>query len=263
MPIAFLSKINFKKLTIVDVVLIGIVLLGAVFIYRFFNSEEQWINAVVLQSNTPLFLSNSYKIGDTEKDSNGTVIAQIINIESQSTALTQSINKDFFFSVKLKVKINPRTRDYEYKNKIIKVASPIDIKSNSGLITGTIISLDQSSVFNKENKTVTLKIYDVYPWYAEAIKVGAFEQDDTLNKIVEVVSKEVSDSEIMTTTSLGSPVKTTNPLKKDILLTIKISVQKFGNDYIFRKDRRVSIGEKIIFSAGDVRITDAFITAIK
>lgn len=212
--------------------------------------------------NIPLFQAQSVKVGDIEKDSSGKKIAEIVNLQVYDTPQSVVTKKDIYVKLRLLVKINSRSGELEYKNKIIKVGSPVEFRFNSGLIAGKIAELGGKEE-KIEIKTITIKLYDQWPWFADSIEVGAGETDEKGEKIIKVLSKEVKPAEITVTTQNGQTVITTDLRKVDVTLTAKIQLANIKNQYVFRQDQRIIIGELISFNAGSTRIKDGYIVDIK
>lgn len=250
-----------KKLTIVDYLIIIIVLLGVIILYKFFNPEQKWIDAVVLDNNIPIFQANSLKVGDIEKDPNGNKIASIEKLETFDTPNTQASNKDVFITLKLLVRVNPRSKEYEYKNKIIKVGAPIELRFNSGLVNGNISELENISR-NMVIKTLTLKLYEQWPWFGDSIKVGSGEKDQNGEFLVQVLDKEVTPAQIVVNDASGNPLLKTDPQKVDITLKVKVQANLINNQIIFGRDKRIIVGELFSFNSGDTRIKDTNIIKI-
>lgn len=258
-----------KKLTFVDYLIIIIVLLGVIILYKFFNPRQEWIDVLVIDDKIPIYQTAALKVGDIEKDPNGAKIAEITDIESYNspeptdpTVVQQSL-KDVFIQVKLQVKINPRSKEYEYKNKIIKVGVPIELRFNQVQINGKLAGIGLDSIPKYETKILTLKLYEQWPWFAEVIKVGGGESDGKGEKIVEILSKEIKPAEITVDTAGGEKLLRTDPQKVDLTLKLSIKVIRISDQLIFRKDTKIIIGKTLPFNAGNTQINNALIINIE
>lgn len=253
-----------RKLRFLDYLIIISVILGAVILFRFFNPEEKWIDAKIFSNNVTIFQAQSLATGDIEKDSSGKKIAEITDVQIYDTSNPEAVaaNKDIFLTVRLLVDINPRSGELEYKNKIIKVGSPIELRFDKGLVTGRIGQL-QGEEQKIETKLVTFKLYDQWPWFAESIKEGSSEKDRDGKNNVEVISKKVESAEVTTTTQSGQTILTKDPRKVDITIKAKIKIQKIGDELIFRQDEKIAIGGVISFTVGNTKILDANIVEIE
>lgn len=252
-----------RKLKPLDYLIILIVLLAVFILFRFLNPEEKWIDAVIVANEVPFFQAHSLHVGDIEKDPNGEKTAEIVRIKAYDTPTTLQVKKDVLIRLKLLVKVNSRSGEYEYKNKIIKVGSPIELRFNTGQFNGKVAELDVLGDKQYEDKTLTLIVYDEWPWLADSIKIGAFEKDDSNQKIIEVLEKQVQTAEMTVVDEAGNTLLRTNPRKVDITLKIKVKVRKFGEELIIRQDEKIAIGENIAFNAGETRIKEALIENVE
>jgi hypothetical protein len=255
----FLARLRF-----LDYLIILIVLLFGIIFFRFFNPDERWINAAVVANNIPFFQVNAFHVDDIEKDPSGEKIAEIAGIQIYDTPKSLVANKDVFIRLKLLVRVNPRSGELEYKNKIIKIGSPIELRFNTGRINGKLAELSEKDQEEKlETKTLSLVLYEQWPWLADSIKVGDGEKYGSGQKIIEILSKEIRSAEVTVTTAGGETLKRIDPRKVDITLKVRIQAVRFGDQLIFRQDERVIIGELISFNAGNTRVKEALIEKIE
>lgn len=253
-----------KKLKTLDYLIIVAVILAGIILFKFFNPEEQWTTATVSANGVPFFQVNSLHVGDSEKNPSGKKIAEIINIQAYNAPLTPIANKDIFVKIKLLAEINPRSKELQYKNKVIKIGSPVELMFTSGLLSGKIADLGTDSQQGKSTyKTISLRLYDQWPWLADAIKIGTGEIGEDREKISEVIEKEIKPAEITTTAADGQTLLQTNPRKVDIILKIKVKVLKINDELIFHKDKEIIVGDTISLDAGNIRIENALIESIE
>lgn len=259
-----------RKLHFLDYLIILAVILGGVVLFKFFNPEEEWINLEVMDANIPVYQANAVKQGDIEKDPTGETIAEVLGItiysnlqSSVNAANGPTSNKDIRIQVKIKSKINSRTGEYEYKNKIIKVGSPIELRLTTGQINGIVSSIGGDAEEKFEPVEVTLKIYEQWPWYADSIETGVSASTENLQARVEVLEKIVEPAEITIDTESGQRILTRDPQKVDITLRVKMLVQRYGSTIVFKKDQTIIVGEKVSFVFNRTKITDAYIIGIK
>lgn len=253
-----------KKLKFLDYVIIVSLLLGAIILYKFLNPPEKWTEVVVLTQNIPIFRAYSLKVGDIEKNPSGKKTAEITTLEVYDTPTTPTSNKDVFLTINLLTQVNPRSGELEYKNKIIKVGLPVELNFNVGKVNGIISSLGDSR--QKETtvtKILTLKLYDEWPWFAEGLKVGEGEVDENGQKIAEIIGKESHPAEMTVVTENGDTLLRTNPRKVDITLKVKVKAKKIKDEFLFRKDTRLLVGESFAFNAGNSRIRGALVEKLE
>lgn len=258
-------KLNFlRKLRLLDYLIVVVVILAGIILFKFFNPEEKWITATVSANNMPFFQANAFHVGDVEKDPSGKKIAEILSVQTYHTPQNLVANKDIFVDVKLLAKISPRNKELQYKNKIIKIGSPIEFLFTSGFLAGKIADLEGNSKQGElKTKVITLRLYDQWPWFGEAIKIGTGEIGGNGEKISEVIAKEVKPAEMTTTTAEGQTLLQTNPRKVEITIRMRVKVLEINGELIFRKDKAIIIGDTMSFDVGDTRISDAFIEKIE
>lgn len=270
-PADYLKKQNifialkfFRKLRFLDYLIILTILLAGVILFKFLNPEERWINAVIVANNIPYYQADSFKVGDWEKDSSGKKIAEITGTRIYGTPQTLVANKDVLLQIKMLARINPRSSEFEYKNKIVKIGTPVEFRFTSGYLSGKIAKIgDTKKSETIEEKVLVVELNDEWPWLADNLVVGRGETDETGQKRLEILSKEVRPAEMTVTTATGQTLVSTNPRKVDITLKLKVLVQKIGDEFIFRQDERVIVGEHLSFDAGETRVKDAWIAKIE
>lgn len=253
-----------RKLKLLDYLIVLVLLLFGVLLFKFFNPQEKWVTIAVAANDIPFYQVNSLQAGDIEKSSSGEEIAEIVSVQTYDTSKTLAASKDVFLWIKLFAKVNPRNGELEYKNKIIKIGSPIEFRFNTGFITGKVAEFEGSrSVTKKGQREIIIILYDQWPWLAESIKVGEGEKSEKGEQMLEILSKEAKPAEITVTTAGGETLKRIDPRKVDITLKVKVLVQAFENQLIFRQDEIIAVGEFISFNAGKTRVKDALIESIE
>lgn len=258
-------RLNFlRKLRLLDYLIIIVVALAGIVLFKFFNPEEKWITATISTNNVPFFQASALHIGDFEKDPTGKKIAEVLSVQAYTTPQNLTATKDIFTNVKLLARINPRNKELQYKNKIIKIGSPIEFLFTFGLLSGKIADLEgNNQQSHLETRILTLRLYSQWPWFADAIKIGEGEVGENGKKISEIISKDIKPAEVTTTTAGGQTLLQTDPRKVDVVVKMKVKILKTNQEYIFRKDKAIIIGEAMSFDAGDTRISDAFIEKVE
>lgn len=252
-----------KKLRFLDYIIILIVILALIVANKFFNPNEKWITVEMLDENLPISQTQSIRVGDIEKNPTGKKTAEIIAYQILDTPGISNSNKDAVITAKLLVTITPYSEEYEYKNKIIKVGSPIELRFNQGLIAGVISDIDDVTSTKQATLILTIRQYAQWPWYTDSIKIGSTETDSNNKKIAEVIDKVVTPAQVAGETSSGQRVLTTDPQKVDMTLKVKVTAQQFGHRYVFRKNSTLLIGERISLNLGKTRLKDVSITDIE
>lgn len=257
MSLVIFATRAFKKLKIVDYLIIFFVIMLVFLIISYAFPKKQWVDIIVYQPRVHAILASSLHPGDVEKDPTGKVIALIQNIQAyDAQAQNASIYKDIYINVRILAKLNSRSNELEYKNKIIKLGSPIEMRFTNTYIKGTIFDF-VNSYYAEVTKIVTLKRYSIYPWQADSLKINEGEIGPTGDKISEIISKDVIPAEITTTDDTGNTLLRTDPRKVDVTLKVKMKLLSLnGGVYLFRRDTRISIDTYVSFNAGSARVDD-------
>lgn len=258
-----------KKLKILDYLILTILFLIIIGAFIFFRTEKKWVPVLVLGQDMPLFQANSFHVGDIEKNASGKKIAEITKIESYDTAGQSIVQKDVFLETKILVNVNPKSGDYEYKNKPVKIGGTIDLRFNSvQLQFAKVIDIDDIDRYkNRQIKTITFKVYNQWDWFADSIHIGDKYKTNTEETIIEIISKETRPSEILVDEvdkSSGQVAKAVNPHKLDIILKTKINAYVISSDtLVIQRNKRIQIGSLFSFPIGNTIIQNALVTNIE
>lgn len=255
-----------KKLRFVDYLLIIIFLLMLVLFYRFIHREQVWVNATAL-SYSNIFQTSVIHKGDYETDSSGKKIAIVEDVESVDTPPlngNQFQNKILILRVKMLADESKRTSQIQYKNQPLGVSSQVQFNFNSSIVEGYISEIEGVGTSSKyETKLLTVILYNQWPWFADAIKVGSTATDSNGEKIVEVLSKESTPTQVVSTTATGEVMELIGSSKVDITLHIRTKLQKTNEGYIFLGYNNVLVGKPISFALENVQISNAVVTTIE
>jgi len=103
----------------------------------------------------------------------------------------------------------------------------------------------------------------IFPWRAEAIKIGD-EMKDTQGRVVaEVLEKRVSPAEKIVTTADGRVFTRQDPIKKDVILVVKIKTVKEEGVNYFLDVFKVKVGQAIFLSFPEIDIYPEITKIIK
>src|SRR3989338_5348196 len=157
---------------------------GFVSVFKLFTAKGQVVYTTVKVSqglwwantlNAPVWMIQNLKKGDIEKSLTGSPVAEILEVRYYP-AQNQSIQSEqysIFLTVKLTADYNTRRNTYSFKRSTIGIGSPIEFEFNSGLISGTVISLSNQPPQNQYvNKIVTLYKPFVERSEYDAIQIG-------------------------------------------------------------------------------------------
>lgn len=223
-----------KKLNLVDY-LIFIIILFSILVYflLFKRQKETVIVDIFTPSPTwsssefqpkPYWQTNALTSGLELYNSLGQLIATINQISRIPTK--QGSQEFYYISMKVEAYYNKNTHTYTFNNKPLLVGNNLEIESGKTLLTGQVVGIyknnDEKKTLSKQKKAiVTVKFRDQDPWVAEQfIKIDL--KDNAQQPIIKTVKAFISPAEKSEGNWQGQLVKTTDPLKKDVLVTFEL-----------------------------------------
>lgn len=207
--------------------------------------------------NPPAWLSNQIEVGDKELDGRGQLIAEITSVEKYGTTPNQ---KEFIFKAKLRVSYNKISQKYQFKYQTLQAATPIILELPKARINALVTKIYQEEPLMEE-KILTLKLYEQYPWFAEAISED-LEIKDGEKVIAQIQEKLVEQAEMTVTTDQGVVLARRDPLRRDITLRLKASLKKEAEEYFFPDGQLVKIGEKLNLKSEKINLYEAHILSL-
>ena len=245
------------------IIAIGKLLLqsGSTIIVEVNVTPDQWGDT---QNPPPNWLALSINKGDKELNWNGQTNAEVLSVKKYDNGWTYQY---VYLTLKLATSYNAKTKQHIFNNEPVGIGKTISLTLNSTSIKGLIVGIQGIPDTRKMvQKIVTVKMYDRYPWYADAIQQGDVMK---LNNavIADVVDKSVTNAE-KTTLVLSDgnmlQINTSDPLRRDITLKLKMMLtEEDENTLIFRDDMRVKIGNSLTVGLEHVNLTNASVTAIE
>ena len=202
-------------------------------------TKEEWLKAEVKISSPswwqayfaspPFWLGESIKIGDSEFDSGGKKIAEVLNIKiyELSGSGEMTTKKDFYLTLNLQVDRSKRTGKIKFKNQPLEIGSPIELHLTNTYIPGVVVNIEG---VDKEKEMVELVIEGIwlntFPWNAEAIPVGGEMKDGMGNVVAKILDKQIYLSDMVVTSDDGRVLLRKNPLKRDVAIRAEILVKR-------------------------------------
>ena len=221
-----------------------IIVLG-VFIGRVVFQKDTYITAEIFASggewwwnnpSPPYWLSDLIKPGSKEFDPQGNVLVEVIDTRK----FEAGDRKMLWMKVKLRVTPMKGSKQYRFRLDPIQVGSLIYVAPNNVRIASNVMWIEGIDQDRTEAKNIiTIEEYNVFPWLADAIKVGDVMKADDGTILAEVLDKQVriAKSDIVSIDGLantrfsGRMFVEPNESRRDI--TIKLRVTTTGN-----KERR-------------------------
>lgn len=263
---------NGKKLrwiqhpVVVLLALIGVALL--LLGIRIVSQKDRFVTVEIISSGgewwetlpkTPYWLAGSVRPGDVEYTIGGKKLAEVL----ETRKYEEDASKILWAKVKLLVTKDQVSNGYKFNYQPLLIGSALKIRPHHIQLTGNVISIEDVGKTD-EFKTVrvTVKSYDLYPWFADAIHVGDTAADDEGNITATVVAKTTEPAEMAASDSMGRILPSRNPLKRDLTLTVDIQVARRGGQLYFNLIQPVLIGTKLWIPFPTFELKEASVVAI-
>ncbi|MFZ5845014.1 MAG: DUF4330 family protein, partial [Patescibacteria group bacterium] len=255
------------KLTLADAAIaalgIGVVLILAFLFFRktsYLNltikiNEESvaYDTWAVFNRGTRSWFGQMFYPGMKEKDGLGKTSAEVLQVRTYNTFPGRQAA---YLTVKLRATYNRGSNQYIYRGKPVLIGNTIKLFLDNVLAEGLITHIEGvPDPRQKTSLTVQVQLREetpVYPetsgtrpYVAEAIKAGDQIVDNQGNVAIKVLDKEVSDAKRLVTTSDGRVSIQSNPLRKDVFLTLLVNALKIGDQYFVFDDVPILTGIEI------------------
>lgn len=261
----FISS-KLKKLGYFDYVIILVVIFGASFFAYFFFRKSTYINAVIkvnedsvkyetwrLATGTRSWFEQYFYKGMKETSGLKKTMAEVESVYSYDIGPDR---KSLYLNVKLNAVYNSASGQYTFKGKPLIVGSVIKLNLDKAYVEGLVsyvegledkrekvrLSVDTQLV---EYNTVYEESEGVKNSLADSIKVGDEVYDSLENPIIKITSKSETAAKRLVETSDGRTIVSSNPLRKDVYLTLEVNAYKLGGKYFLFDDVPILVGEKI------------------
>ena len=156
----------------------------------------------------------------------------------------------------------------------MEIGSTIVISpGNIGMYANVVGIEGIQDISPQEEKIITTRWYNVFPWQADAIHVGDVMKDGSGNVVAEVLRKDASIAEKTIVTennqlTYGTLTKQvgqlillrSDPLRRDVTLEVKIKVRNIENQTYFGVVQNIKVGETLFLSLPDIFINPTIIS---
>lgn len=235
---------------------------------RIVSQKDRFVTVEIISSGgewwetlpkTPYWLAGSVKPGDIEYAIGGKKLAEVLETKKYE----EDASKILWAKIRLLVTKDRVSGGYKFNYQPLLIGSTLKIRPHNIQLTGNVISIEGIGRTD-EFKTVrvTVKSYDLYPWFADAIHVGDTAVDDEGNITAAVLAKTTEPAEMTTGDSMGRILPNRNPLKRDVTLTVDIQVAKRGGQLYFNLIQPVLIGTKLWIPFPTFELKEASVVAI-
>lgn len=214
------------------------------------TSEESiirhpWENDILL--NSTIWLNNLFHPGMKEKDTLGKPVAELLGVRKYDT---RPESPSVYLTLKLKAVYTLGTKIHTFKGKNVLVGSTIQLVLDEVFVEGIIVKInnDKQAPTRKLLLRATLANPEsggVLPYYADGIPEGAQVQDSNGKVILTIVKKELEPAKKLVNTAQGEINLATDPLRKDVFLTLEVLGSKVDNRYYFFDNIPILVGESV------------------
>jgi len=268
--IKFLKKIS-RRLSVFDylsIALIGgvIIALGLFFLRKVEVVEIEvkiapdsvfWRGAMA-----PFWLANSINVGDGEFDGFGRKMVEVLDVRTFEGG---GDAKYIYLKLNVKAVYDKKKRQFSFGGKPLGVGSPIKLRLSGGVMDGLVTyvkGVPDTRIW--EDKIVEVRVNqwtDVFPetlgtmpWRVEAIKIGDQMKDGQGRVVAEILDKEVKPAEKIVVTNDGRVLLRQDPIKKDLILRIKLKTFKQKGINYFLDDQKVKVSYSISLCLPEIDI---------
>ncbi|HVT01089.1 MAG TPA: DUF4330 family protein [Patescibacteria group bacterium] len=252
-----------RKLGLLDYLILFVIILSVLIFSKFIHHKTTWINIDTIAYSS-VFQASSLHVGDIETEPSGKKIAEIKSIDIQDSPLTNNTNTLFSKIVILHLKIlTDYTNDgnIQYKNQPLRVGSQVDFTFNSASMQTYISSINDS--YEYTYKTITLVLYNRWPWLADGVNIGDTKKDLNGFTIIKVIGKNTTPAEVLNTDSNGQSITSYDNSKTDITLKLRVRAQKVNGELVFQGYNNLTIGNQVSLDIGKTSLVNGYITNIE
>jgi hypothetical protein len=261
---------NKKVLTIAGIATV-VLFLGGVLYYQLVFQKPTFVTVRIKGSpgnwwwvtpRPPDWLANAIHVGDKEYNAMNQPIADVVSVDLYDAG---GPTKDIYLTAKLDARYNAQTKKYRYKGEPLEVGGPISLSLGSTFFPGMVVGIDGPGVPVRKYKDliVHVRYKDRWPFEYEGVVVGDKISDGEGNVIAEIMSKESTPAEREVETAAGQVVRGFSPVLQDLYVTIKLKVETRDDQYVYREEQYVKIGNQLWLLFPHYNISGAYITSIE
>jgi hypothetical protein len=269
-----MMKKIFNQTSVFDKIFVVVVFLVLAFLAYAFFRKSTYITVTVKVGEENVtwarwsreWFSQYFYPGMKERDGLGRTTAEVLSVRSYDNAKKdETPMKAVFLTVKVKAVYSKSSDTYSYKGLPILVGATMKMYLDDVLTEGLVVgvqglkdprrqaNITVEAILKDENQTY-LGTSGEDTYVADAIKVGQKVFDDQGNVLIEILDKKVTNAKQTTTTNTGALVVTENPLKKDVVLKLKINAIELNGRYFLFDDRPILIGYDVPINTPDYSI---------
>jgi hypothetical protein len=224
----------FGKIDIFVPLLVIMLVIFGIFVTRVITAQQTYVTVQLFASggewwwnnpDPPYWLIDPISKGAVEYDPSGNKLVEVQEVKKFEVGE----RKMLWIKARIRVDTSPKSKQFRFRREPLQVGSLIYVAPNNIKIYSNVMSIEGiSKPIEKHVKTVTLKEYSVYPWLADAVKVGTKMVDSDGAVLAEVLEKETVLAEHTTEDWQGGTHATVDPLRRDV--TIRVKMQTYYSD---------------------------------
>lgn len=247
----------FKPLFILVVLTLGVLILRVLLQKDTYITAELWASGGEWWWNNPdppYWLADPIQAGTIEYDPQGNKLVEVLDVRKFEVG----DRKRLWMKVRLKVTPSGRSEQYRFRREPLEIGKVIQVAPNNIQVNANVISIEGvGKVGEPVDRILTLKLYEIMPWHAQAMTVGSKMLDSNGNVLAEIIDSKVSIAKMFVSDDRGVGHVADNPLRSDVELKIKVKAQRFeGIDY-FAEFQPLKIGFSILFPFEKVNVEGA------
>lgn len=259
-------KTIIKNLTFFDKLIITLAVLGIIFFAYIFFRKSSYLTVTIkvgeenilygpwlANIGTRVWFNQLFYEGMTEVDGIGRTKAEVLYIHSYDKLPSR---KAVYMTIKLKVVYNRASNQFTFKGNKVLIGTPIRLELDSLLVEGLVTHIEGvDDPREKVTLIIEAQVREETPTFpetsgtreyvAQAIKSTEEVKDDQGNIIIKFLDTKVENAKKIVTTSDGRVIVQTNPLRKDVYLTLQVEAIKIHNRYFLFDDIPLLIGHGI------------------
>lgn len=240
-------KKRLKSLTSIEIFILITIIFAAVFTIKFFGRKKEFITikVEVIKQNwlnnydpygyrTPYWISDKVKIGQTEKNKAGKVIATLIDLENYERGDEEA---ELYLTLKIQTNLDKRTGLYYFKDKPINLGSIIDLTLNNIELRGQVIDNNvPKDGYQTKYFYVIARARNLDPWVSEKIVPGIKVYNRSTKEVVGEIIKvnfEKSSLQEIKTDNTGKYLTVASEKNKDAIITLKLKTYQMDGKWFF------------------------------
>lgn len=236
-----------------------------VFIVKYFGIKEDYrnIRVEVIRKNwvenydpygyrAPYWLSDKLKVGQTEKNSVGKNIAQVVRIENY---IKGSEEAEVYLTLKVQAVLNKRTGRYTFKDKPMDLGSQIELSLDTANVLGQIVD-DNAPLSGYPTKNFEIKVRgrNVDPSLLPKIVPGIKMYERSSNQVIaEFTDVKIEDSSLQPLTfDQEKYLYTQTNRHKDVVITAKITAYQMDGRWYFSGHQNIVNNSQFWFYSNEL-----------